>query len=196
MKKVMLLFVLLIFSTNFLLAEKFRIGICGASEFSEMPHGIDDFKESDEALDIMPGLYWEVIFGNLGLGMTYNIKFFRIDSSEDGNANDWYFDWIGSIDLRYHFLRTFILDPFIEVSLGNAGRVDIPDCNQFDSEQINPMYLSLFAQFGIGLAVRLEGFHIGGKLVYRTMNEPPPATQFDIYPLKNFQFSLLIGLSL
>ena len=55
--------------------------------------------------------------------------------------------------------------------------------------------LSIFGQMGGGLTVRLSDLHIGGKLLYRFINEIPPATQFEPCPLKSFQFVLFGGVS-
>lgn len=196
MKKLIILFILLIFSINLLVAEKLRLGICGAGELSDKSEFEDIFNLPDNKYKIMPGFYWELIFDHMGFGMTYYIKFLREESSYPGVTHEWLFDWIGSFDFRYHFLTKFILDPFIEFSLGNAGRVDLTDYKQYTPEHTNPVCMSLFAQFGLGLAVRLKTFHIGAKLVRRIMNDPVPATQFDTYPLADFQFSMLLGLSL
>ena len=176
--------------------ESVRIGLQSGVELLNPPGCGEIRREFDDQANLMMGLYWEVIPENVGFGMTYLAKFERQDSELPGINNVWYLDWIGSFDLRYHFLRHTLLDPFAEAGLGCAGRVDITDYEPCDTQaERSPLNISLFGQIGGGLAVRLRGLHLGGKVLYRFYNQPPPATQFDEYPLKNFQFALFGGLS-
>jgi hypothetical protein len=177
-------------------AESVRLGFQSGVELLKRP-GFDALgREFDNQANLMMGLYWEVIPHNVGFGMTYLAKFERQDAELPEINNQWYLDWIGSFDLRYHFLRYSFLDPFAEAGLGCAGRVDITRYEPYDFPgERNPLNLSLFGQVGGGLAVRLRGLHLGGKALYRFYNQPPPATQFDEYPLKNFHFALFGGLS-
>jgi hypothetical protein len=192
---VVLLFVLL---TGFLSAEVFRIGGVGAVEVMNNPINEEFRQEFDNEIDIIPGLYWEVILGKLGFGMTYLVNFTPIDTEIPDLEYEWYLDWIGSWDFRYHILSVIGrsgIDPFLEIGFGNAGRVDISNYEN-SSELRDPLQLSLFVQGGAGIALRLQQLHLGGKLLYRIGNSPVPATQFEIYPLKNFQIALFGGFSI
>jgi hypothetical protein len=177
-------------------ADDFRLGFQSGVELLNRPDYDALKKEFDNQANIMPGLYWEVIPDNVGFGMTYLARFSRQESTLPEINNEWYLDWIGSFDFRYHFMRYFLLDPFAEAGFGCAGRVDITSYGSDAlAEERNPMNLSLFGQVGGGIALRLRGLHVGAKALYRFYNQPPPATQFDEYPLKNFHFSLFGGLS-
>jgi hypothetical protein len=178
------------------LAESFRIGIQGGVELLNRPRYDTIRKSFDDQADLIPGIYWEVIIDNLGFGMTYLAKFSRQDSTLPPIDYEWYLDWIGSADIRYHFLGEFPLDPFAEAGFGCAGRVDITNFGEYGlDDERDPLSLSLFGQVGGGLALRLDQVHIGAKALYRFTNQPVPATQFDLYPLKNFHFAFFGGLS-
>lgn len=178
-------------------AEGFRLGFQGGVELINRPRYDTILKEFDDRANLIPGFYWEVIPNNVGFGMTYLVKFSRQESVLPEINYEWYLDWIGSWDFRYHFLRHFPLDPFAEAGFGCAGRVDITNYGVYDlGEERDPLNLSLFGQVGGGLAFRLQHLHMGAKALYRFYNQPPPATQFDVYPLKNFHFAFFGGFSL
>ena len=127
--------------------------------------------------------------------MTYLVDFIHVNSELPDLDYEWYFDWIGSWDFRYHILGNFAIDPFLEFGLGCAGRVDISNY-EGNGDLRDPLQLSLFTQGGGGAALRLDNFHIGGKLLYRISNSLVPATQFETYPLKNFQLAFFGGFSI
>ena len=195
MKRIFLILLLLFILTGLLSAEVFRIGGIGAMELMNNPIDKENRQEFDGEIYIIPGLYWEVILGQIGFGMTYLGDFTSVTSESPDLEYEWYFDWIGSWDFRYHILGNFAIDPFLEFGLGSAGRVDISDYEGNDDLR-DPLQLSLFTQGGGGAALRLDNFHIGGKLLYRISNSPIPATQFETYPLKNFQLAFFGGFSI
>ena len=191
---VVLLFLCMI--TAIASADSFRLGFQGGVELLNRPRHDTILKSFDDQANLIPGMYWEVIIDNVGFGMTYLAKFSRQESVLPEINYEWYLDWIGSGDLRYHFLRGFPIDPFAEAGFGCAGRVDITNYGAHDLEgERDPLYLSLFGQVGGGLALRLDNMHVGAKALYRFYNQPPPATQFEVYPLKNFHFAFFGGLS-
>ena len=195
MKRILSIILLLFIFTGLLSAEVFRIGGIGSMELMNNPINEENREEFSSEVDIIPGLYWEVLLGRLGFGMTYLGDFTSVSSEISDMEYEWYFDWIGSWDFRYHILGNFAVDPFLEFGLGSAGRVDISDYDG-NTELRDPLQLSLFTQAGGGAALRLDNFNIGGKLLYRISNSPVPATQFEVYPLKNFQLAFFGGFSI
>jgi len=183
----------------------FRAGVDVAAEFVEKP-GSEDIKQAFGASDksgLMPGLTWEVIIDHIGFGMSHYVRFNRSDSELENVNNEWDMDFMGSWDFRYHlFGGGAFLDPFAEASIGSAGHIELneEDADYYytkreitigsDSDTGKLTNLSIFSQVGGGLALKLDNFIFGGKLMYRMYNDVPPATQFDPYPLDNFQFSL------
>lgn len=195
-KKSVLLVLILALSATLTFAESFRMGFSAGVELWNRPTYQDILMEFDSQANLVPGWYWEVLIGNVGFGMSSLLKFERIPAALDGLNYLWYLDWIASWDLRYHFFRSFPLDPFLEAGFGSAGRVDITDYEEHGLPGIeNPLALSLFGQVGGGLALRLHGIHAGARLLWRFLNGVPPATQFEPYPLKNFRFDLFGGFS-
>jgi hypothetical protein len=177
--------------------ESFRLGGSAGTELLDRPTLASIRREFDEGTNLLSGMYWEVLPGHLGFGMTYLVDFQKQASPYPGLDYLWFVDWVGSFDLRYHFVQDFFLDPFLEAGLGNAGRVDI---TSYEAHGLpgteNPLQLSVFAQVGGGLAFRLPGLHFGARLLWRPLNEVPPGTQFPPYPLKNFRADLFGGFSL
>jgi hypothetical protein len=177
--------------------ESFRLGASVGAELLDRPTLEAIQQEFGEGANLLSGLYWEVLPGHLGFGMTYLVDFQSTDSPYPQLDKLWFVDWVGSFDFRYHFLEDFFLDPFLEAGLGSAGRADISpyEENGLPAAE-NPTQLSLFGQLGGGLAFRLSGLHLGARLLWRTFNEIPPATEFQPYALKRFRLDLFGGFSL
>jgi len=176
--------------------ERFRIGIAVAAELAGEVHCENYFESVLDSPEVLLGVYWEVLLNHLGFGMTYLGKFNRIEDSS--SQIGWEFDWIGSMDLRYHFTEGFFLDPFVEFGIGCAGRIRLP---KYSNEHTYSNYdgellmLSLFFQAGGGIAVRFDHFHAGLKVLYRIMNEPMPVTAYEVYPLYKLESVLFAGVS-
>jgi len=177
-------------------ADIFHLGASIGAEMLNRPTYESILKEFDEQTNLLSGFYWEVLMDHAGFGMTYLADFQRLESPYPQLEYLWYLDWVGSMDLRYHFLKSFFLDPFLEAGIGSAGRVDISAYEEYGLPEVKePLELSLFGQVGGGLALRLSGFHVGARLLYRAFNDVPPATQFQPYPLKSFRFDFFGGFS-
>jgi len=181
--------------TESISAETFRIGIIGAAEIAGEVICEDFFENITDSPILFTGIYWEVILNHIGFGMTYLGKLKRIENTS--SDIEWEFDWIGSIDLRYHFIEDFFIDPFVEFGIGNAGRVDLPCNSEHASSSYNgePLMLSIFFQAGGGVAFRLDYLHAGLKVLYRIINEPVPVTSYNIYPLYKLQCAIFVGAS-
>lgn len=193
-KTVFITFVFLIAAVS-LSADVFRMGATVGVDVANRPSYGSILSEFDTQANIIPGFYWEVIIGNVGFGMTYLSKFSTEMPSSDEIQYESYLDWIGTWDFRYHFFRRSFLDPFVEAGIGNAGRVQMLE-SEFEQNVNDTLELSMLGQIGAGLALRpAGGIHIGGRLNYRFLNSPIPATTFYPYPLKNFRFDFFGGVS-
>ena len=164
-----------------------------ALDFVERPSlrtVIDEFSERKQ--DIAWGFGWEVIFDYLGIGGTYLVNFFQ------GSEEEWWFDWIGeAFYLSYHvFGGGAFIDPFVEVGLGSAGRVTMEEDNINLSGEKDNMYLSIYPVVGGGMSLDFLGFIAGLKLTYIPTVSPPPATDFQNFPLGNFLFTFFAGAAL
>jgi len=180
-------------------ADHVRLGLIGSVEFDQKP----DWEQVADAFDagenVAKGFYWEVIPDHLGYGMTCNVLFDRRESLIPEVDYQWYMDWIASWDFRYHPLRWSFLDPFVELGLGSAGKVDITEYEEYGLDEDtaeDPLQLSLFAQVGWGLGFRLGALNLGARMTYRFWNEIPPGTQFEPYPLEEFNVGVFGGLRL
>jgi len=197
MKKYFITLLILVAMNTWLYSEDFRIG--GIISVESLDKNYDEMiiKFQDQS-NLFPGFYWEVMSSHFSFGMTYQAKFDKKVSELPMISNEWLLTWLGSFDFRYHLFKRFFIDPYAVFKFGNAGSIELTDYSYYGyyNHLAQPLQLSLFAQVGVGTAVRLEGIHVGAELDYRFYNSAIPVTNFDPYPLKNFQFSLFGGFSL
>jgi hypothetical protein len=194
-KRILLVLSIFLVGAGVSSADEFRLGGIGGIELVNSFDKSDLQKEFDSRVVVYPGFYWEYIPGNLGIGMTYLVKFNRQVSTLPDRDYTWYFDWIGTLDARYHFLSESFLDPFIEAGIGNAGRVDMTSYGPGSEGMRDELLMSLFGQMGGGVAFHFKEMHLGVKMLYRFLNQPIPATDFGTYPLKNFHVSFFGGVT-
>ncbi|MBN1524581.1 MAG: hypothetical protein JW904_08865 [Spirochaetales bacterium] len=175
-----------------------RLGIVAGSEMSEILFNDHHEFQVEFNEHILPGFYAEVLIGHIGLGTTALARFSKTTSIYPGVDYEWNLSWIGTLDLRYHFFEQSFLDPFVEGGLGCAGSVDLPEYTE-DGEYADGgdlEALSIFVQIGGGLAVRLDRFHVGAKVMWRIYNDVPPVTQFQPIDVADFQVALFAGIGI
>jgi hypothetical protein len=183
-------------------AEVVRLGVAGAIDFMEKPDYHTIVSEYSAEENPWAGFYWEVLLHHFGFGGTYLAHFDKQAAVTDPAYYDWTINWMGTFDFRYHFFTKFIIDPFLEFGIGCAGSVFVPYGTEIHTaEEVlnNPdeydLHISLFSDLGLGLALRLKRFHVGGKLNYYFISDQVPMTQFTPYPVENFSCSLFGGVS-
>ncbi|GEM_PF-1686888 len=178
--------------------------------FVDSPTVKDIVNEIDKGVNFKPGIEFGLKVDRIGFGISSLLMFNRTESIDPNLNWNWAFDWISTINIGYHFAKSwYLLDPFIEAGIGAAGRVDLnPDDNPMDQtnciesgnlncpDHNNILGLSIVNYFAAGLSLRIRMLYITGKLSYWPLNSPPPATQFQPYPLKQFQFTVSAGLVL
>ncbi|HUX11958.1 MAG TPA: hypothetical protein VMW87_02970 [Spirochaetia bacterium] len=179
-------------------AESVRIGIIGTEEIAksaETAGNVGSFSHGET----FRGAYWEVISNHVGFGMTTTARFSQIPAVDSAIAPDrTLVDWLGGLDLRYHFLERKAFDPFVEGQLGCAGRVDATDYEAkgfADPGSSRMIYLSIYGQVGAGIAFRFHDLHIGVKADYRFDNGPVTGTSIAAFPLSRFSSGIFGGLS-
>jgi hypothetical protein len=178
-------------------AENFRLGITGTLEMDGNPFAVSSYEEASAMKSFFPGFYWEVLMGHLGLGMTCLGRFTSHESSVAGDPKIWDFEWIGSMELRFHFTKRSFFDPFAEVGVGCAGWIDFANSASSSMEyEARVKGLSLFGSVGGGLVLRLDALHVGIRVLYRFFNEALPATPFEATPLSSFESTLFAGVTL
>jgi len=197
MKKMILAAILFSFLGFGVFADNVRFGLIGGVDFSENPDYDTVVEEFHSGDNVLSGFYWEVIPDHIGYGMTCNFLFDRQGSPIPEVDYQWTMDWIATWDFRYHPLRWSFIDPFVEIGLGCAGKVDITDYEEYGLDRDlagDPLFLSLFAQVGWGLGFRLGALNLGTRVAYRFWNGPIPGTQFEPYPLDEFNVGVFAGL--
>jgi hypothetical protein len=136
------------------------------------------------------GFGWEVIPGKAGLGGDYQVSFFQ-DAAEA-----WWLDWYApALYLSFHPVRArHLLDPFMEVGMGSAGRVFLS--RMPDPSMSRSLYLALFPFVAGGLNLNLDGLLVGAKVTYTPYKAQIPVTAIPVDPLGSFQVTLSAGVSL
>lgn len=127
------------------------------------------------------GIGYEVVHRHFGFGGIYAGNFTRSTSDE------WWFDWYGeAFYLSYHlFARRTLIDPFVTLGLGSAGRVYLgpaPTAAPVDTT----LLLSIFPVASAGLGLDLDGLRLSLKVSYLPVISPPPATTFENVPIGRF----------
>ncbi len=174
--------------------DHFRFGIIGTSELAEQDPWWNIFQNAVEDPNLFPGLYWELRLNHFGFGMTALGRFTFDDSTLPWNSRTWYFDVIGTVDLRYHILTASFIDPFLEVGAGAAGRATMAPIEQ--GAACDMLAASIFAQAGGGLDLNFSGFHVGAKFMYRFWQDAIPGVDLPAYDVSKFELSLFAGISL
>jgi hypothetical protein len=143
----------------------------------------------DGSQPMLWGFGWEVILGHMGFGGNYQVRFQNPDST-------WWLDWYApALYLSLHPLgANRFLDPFVQVGVGNAGRVwlegmPFPAFN-------DQLMLSLFPFVAVGLGLNIDGLLLAAKVAYTPFNAPIPVTYIPVYPLGTLQVTLTAGLSI
>ncbi|MBN1412161.1 MAG: hypothetical protein JW969_15055 [Spirochaetales bacterium] len=191
MKKIIIL--MLIISTSVFTAyagSQVRITLATAMDFIHAPdfdEVIDGF--SNREMGQFWGIGWEVIFDHLGIGGNYMSCFDKNDSY------DWCVDWYGEVFyLSYHlFGGGAFVDPFAQVGLGSAGRVDL---SSYEFEDLDRLNIALFPFVSVGCGLDFDGFLLSAKLNYAPKIGPVPVTPIRVYPLNNFQVVISAGIAL
>jgi len=196
---------------------QFRIGLVSAAEFGEKPDGVRGAARSYGDVDESArygGLYWEILFDKVGLGMRYLGRFDSdsYQTAELAEEETWWVDWKGDLYISYHlFEQRSLLDPFIQYGIGTAGRSSLePDGhyeegadgelryveyeNDDDSERL--VSASLYQYLGAGLALNLSRLQIGARFSYNLVDQELPGGTFNPTEADRFEVSLFGGVAL
>lgn len=211
MRKTLIVLILLCCSTLLFARGQFRMTGEISTNFADKP-SLESLKSIfDDTDNLFAGFHWEVLIDRLGFGMHYRVKFDRVETGESNPEYDWSLDWDGDMFLSYHFFGAgSFLDPYVQIGLGSMGRVDIDDDDgywilddgvweyyyELDPTDRAVSNLSLYGFAGAGFALNFDGFLLGAQLNYRPVSTAVPGTQFDEYPMQNFQFLLYGGIAL
>ena len=188
---------------------QFRLTASGAADFAKRPTLSEVTGRLDEQNDIFWGPQWEMIFDRVSMGMHTLVKFDQLETGVESTPYDWSLDWLGDLYLGYHiFGGGAFIDPFIEFGFGNVGRVDLNNdqgqwelvdgeweysIDDWDPTEDDVQNLALYPYIGGGIALDFDGFVIGARMSYRPTVIPIPVTQFEVYPLRQFQVALFAG---
>jgi hypothetical protein len=165
----------------------------GAANFASTPSAAEvasTFTTASQPL--YWGFGWEVVRNHIGLGGLYTADF------QQTAASDWWLDWYGqAIFVSYHlFARRTLLDPFVNVGVGSAGRVYVSSYEYAPMPPDSRLLLSVFPFVSAGLGIDLDGLYAGAKATYLPAISPPPATSFQNVPLGTVQVTLFCGIAL
>ncbi len=176
-----------------------RVTAAMSVPFIEVPEPSDVLKAiSNRQSELFYGVGWEVIVNHVGIGGNYLVDFYRDENRK------WTVDWLAeAIYASYHLFRSgSFIDLFAQAGIGSAGSVYLGR-DYYMHGSTDPGYqitlqsltIGVFPFVSAGVAFDLSGLLIGTKLTYEPFIKPPPVTDFDAYPLKNFQVMIFIGAS-
>jgi hypothetical protein len=190
MKKMIICAVILVMCTGAVIyaESQFRLTGEGALDLIGKP-SLESLRiVLDEGVSPFYGFSWEVVINHFGFGMQYLVKFEDID-------RDWVLDWHGTMVLSYHLFRPrSFIDPYAEVGIGNAGRVDLIGSNVVvEPGDVPGINLALYPHVAAGLAFKFDYLVIGGRISYRPFVERIPVAPVSAYPLKNVQVGFYAG---
>ena len=181
------------------------VGINGEPTFEAIHDGFADRS------NVLRGLHWEVIHGQLGFGGHALVRFDQQPGITE--TYQWSMDWDADLFMSVHLAGVGrLFDPFVELGLGCAGRVFLDDRGdgtwvedqdgywhyEIEGAPVNQVLasLSLYPYVAGGLALDLRGLLVGTRVCYRPWNEPVPSTQYPVYPLAPVQVTVFGGLAL
>jgi hypothetical protein len=164
-----------------------------------------------ERSNVFGGLHFEVIQDHLGFGSHALVRFEQQPTAAE--TYQWSMDWDADLFMSVHLAGVGrLLDPFVELGLGSAGRVFLDDNGDGTWVQDQDGYwhyetdgtptgdslvaLSLYPYVAGGLALDLHGLLVGTRVCYRPWNEPVPATRYPVYPLTPVQVTVFGGVAL
>lgn len=197
MKNNLILILLLVFISSNVFAE-FRLTGYMESDIKEnnVNSSVLDYLDGENPIY---GMGWEVVLNSIGFGGHYGVFFNKLSDNE--YFEEWNMDWKSDLFLSYHlFGEKTLLDPFGEIGVGNAGRVNIKayiqeEDYEYNNDDSNVSNMSLYSYFGLGLAVNLNHLIIGSKVNYKISSIDVPATNFQSYPMEDFTFTFFTGVS-
>lgn len=193
---------------------QFRMAGNAAVDVADKPAMSDLQSSLDDPASFFYGGHWEVITGgSVGFGMHGLTRFTAGPMAEPvSDLDNWWMDWNGDLFISFHlFGGGAVVDPFLEIGYGCAGRVELTQgpsgyWSQGDDglwtytwypESYEPVTnMSLYPCVAAGVAFDLDGFLIGIRGAYRPVAHAIPATRIPNYPLKSVQISFIGGLAL
>ena len=192
---------------------QFRMAITAGTDFIERPSYEAIGSSFNNPEDIFEGLILEVLTRRIvGFGARGLIRFTEIAASDTyGEDSGWWFDWNGHLFLSAHLLGGgSLVDPFLEVGYGAAGRVSISSGTRghwiegddglwtyewYEQRQDGVTNLSLFPLVAAGVSFDLSGFLIGARVSYRPIVNAVLMTPIEEYPLTRFHIDVFGGIA-
>ncbi|MFW5683916.1 MAG: hypothetical protein ACOC1I_03610 [Spirochaetota bacterium] len=150
----------------------------------------------------LSGWHWEVVLDRLGFGMHYAMDFRATELAND----PFVVDWKGDFFLSYHFFGGgAVLDPFVEIGWGNAGRASVPSVEEAGypdwEERVadgSATALALYSYGAAGLALDLNGLLLGARLAWMPgeLVSPIPDPRVSLQTVPEFEIGIFAGIAL
>jgi hypothetical protein len=184
MKKIFLALVMVALITTGAFAQ-LVIGVTGVQYYEEDVNGdLPSLSDSWEDFKDGEGVYWggyvELILSKLGLGISFNQQTYE-DPFGDSTFDMWNYDV--NFFLAYHLFggRAFI-DPFLQAGVGlmaydYKNKDDLRDYYAIADPSVvisdDPMFGSMYYDFGLGLGVNLGSVGIFAKAMWNIQSDEP-----------------------
>lgn len=173
-------------------------GVTGVQYYEEdtaIAESWEQFKDGD-------GVYWggyaEIIMNKLGFGVSFNQQ---TDADPDGDTKFDMWNYDANFFLSYHLFggRAF-LDPFLQAGVGlmaydYKNKDELEDwyesMDMYDMVSDDPLFGSLYYDFGLGLGVNLGSIGIFAKAMWNIQSDEPlysddygPVFEWPVMPFK------------
>lgn len=179
MKRLFVALMLIAFVTTGAFAQ-IVLGVTGVQYYEEVDGKLPTVGQAWEQFKEGTGVYWggygEIILGKLGLGLSFNQQTYK-DPFNSPLEDMWNYDV--NFFLSYHLFggRAFI-DPFLQAGVGMMAydyknKEDLRQEPGWEWLGDDPLFGSLYYDFGFGLGINLGGIGIFAKGMWNIQSNEP-----------------------
>jgi hypothetical protein len=177
MKKIFLALAMVSFITTAAFGQ-LVLGVSAVQYYNEDTSISDSWEHFKDGEGVYWGGYIELILGKLGLGVSFNQQTDKAPQ-DFGSAYDmWNYDV--NLFLAYHvFGGKAFIDPFLQAGVGIMA-YDYKNKDQiremtgfYDAVSDDPLFGSLYYDFGLGLGINLGGIGIFAKAMWNIQSDEP-----------------------
>ena len=168
-----------------------QVRVTGQWAIQDGQHNVVSAAHDGKDVDHLGGIGVEVVFDNIGIGVT------ALASFEETSPDYWFVDWDGRLFMSYHFRdRRAFFDPFIQGGVGSAGEVEI-DSNvgmTGDECETKRVAVAIYPYMGAGAGLHFRGgLYASGQFNWRPTGAGIPCTNLDYPDLDEFEAVFAVG---
>lgn len=164
------------------------LGVTGVQYYEKVDGNLPTLSQAWSDFRDGTGVYWggygEIILHNLGLGLSFNQQTFA--DPVDPAYDMWNYDV--NFFLSYHILGgRSLIDPFLQAGVGEMAydykNKDAARAGDYPDLTDDPLFASIYTDFGLGLGINLGGIGIFAKGMWNVQSDKPLYSQTGDVPL-------------